>query len=30
MVNNLPASARDAGNVDLFPGSGRSPRRGNG
>ena len=30
MVKNLPANAGDAGHVDLLPGSGRSPRRGNG
>ena len=30
MVKNLPASAGDARDVGLIPGSGRSPREGNG
>ena len=30
MVNNLPANAEDAREVGLNPGSGRSPRVGNG
>ena len=30
VVNNLPASARDSGDVCSVPGSGRSPRGGNG
>ena len=30
MVKNLPASARDARDMDSIPGSGRSPRVGNG
>ena len=30
MVKNLPANARDAGDVSSIPGSGRSPRGGNG
>ena len=30
MVKNLPASAGDAGDSGLIPGSGRSPREGNG
>ena len=30
MVKNLPASAGDAGNIGLIPGSGRSPGEGNG
>ena len=29
-VNNLPANAGDAGDVDLIPGPGRSPGGGNG
>ena len=29
-VKNLPANAGDAGEVDLIPGSGRSPGGGNG
>ena len=29
MVKNLPASARDAGNMGLIPGSRRSPGGGN-
>jgi len=28
-VNNLPANAGDAGDVDLIPGPGRSPGGGN-
>ena len=30
MVKNLPANARDAGDMGSIPGSGRSPREGNG
>ena len=30
MVKNLPASAGDAGDSGLIPGSGRSPGEGNG
>ena len=30
MLKNLPASAGDAGDSGLIPGSGRSPGRGNG
>ena len=30
LVKNLPASARDAGDMPLIPGSGRSPGGGNG
>ena len=30
LVKNLPANAGDAGDVDLIPGSGRSPGEGNG
>ena len=30
MVKNLPASAGDAGNIGLIPGSGRSLGEGNG
>ena len=30
MVNNLPANAEDAREVGSNPGSGRSPRVGNG
>ena len=30
MVKNLPASAGDAKDTDLIPGSGRSPGEGNG
>ena len=30
VVKNLPASAGDAGDSGLIPGSGRSPREGNG
>ena len=30
VLNNLPANAETAGNVSLIPGSGRSPRGGNG
>ena len=30
MVKNLPANTRDSGDVDLIPGSGRSPGEGNG
>ena len=30
MVKNPPASARDVRDVVLIPGSGRSPREGNG
>ena len=30
VVKNLPANARDARDVGLIPGSGRSPREGNG
>ena len=30
MVKNPPATARDAGDVGLIPGSGRSPGEGNG
>ena len=30
MIKNLPANARDAGNVDWIPGSGGSPSIGNG
>ena len=30
MVQNLPASAGDAGDVGLTPGSGRSPGEGHG
>ena len=30
MVKNLPANARDARDTGLIPGSGRSPRVGNG
>ena len=30
VVTNLPASAGEAGDVGLIPGSGRSPGRGNG
>ena len=30
VVKNLPASARHSGNVDLIPGLGSSPGRGNG
>ena len=30
MVKNLPASAGDAREMDLIPGSGRSPGEGNG
>ena len=30
MVKNLPANAGDAGDVGSIPGSGRSPRGGNG
>ena len=30
MVKNLPANAGDTRDVDLFPGSGRSPAVGNG
>ena len=30
MVNNLPASAAGAGDMDSAPGSGRSPGGGNG
>ena len=29
MVKNLPASEGDAGDIDLIPGLGRSPREGN-
>ena len=29
MVKNLPANAGDTRDVDLIPGSGRSPREGN-
>ena len=30
MVKNLPVSAGDAGDINLIPGSGRSPKVGNG
>ena len=30
VVKNLPANAGDSGDVGLIPGSGRSPREGNG
>ena len=30
MVKNLPVSAGEAGDAGSIPGSGRSPRRGNG
>ena len=30
VVNNLPANAGDTGDMDLIPGVGRSPGRGNG
>ena len=30
VVKNLPANARDAGDLGLIPGSGRSPGGGNG
>ena len=30
VVKNLPASAKDTGDMGLIPGSGRSPRGGNG
>ena len=30
MVENLPANAEDTRNVSSIPGSGRSPREGNG
>ena len=30
VIKNLPIDAEDAGDVGLIPGSGRSPRRGNG
>ena len=30
VVKNLPANAGDAGDMGLIPGSGRSPRGGNG
>ena len=30
MVKNLPANARDAGDVGLIPGLGRYPKEGNG
>ena len=30
VVKNLPANARDTGDVDWIPGSGRSPGEGNG
>ena len=30
VVKNLPANAGDSGNVGLIPGSGGSPREGNG
>ena len=30
MVKNLPANAGQVGDVDLIPGSGRSPEEGNG
>ena len=30
MITNPPASAGDVGGVGLIPGSGRSPRAGNG
>ena len=30
MVENLPANAGDAGDMGSVPGSGRSPREGNG
>ena len=30
MVKNLPASAGDTRNAGLIPGTGRSPREGNG
>ena len=30
MVKNLPANARDAGDVGSIPRSGRSPRKGDG
>ena len=30
VVKNLPANAGDTGDVDSIPGSGRSPRGGNG
>ena len=30
MVKNLPAKAGDSGDMDLIPGSGRSPEGGNG
>ena len=30
MVKNLPANAGDTGDMDLIPGFGRAPGRGNG
>ena len=30
MVNNQPANIRDTGGAGVIPGSGRSPRGGNG
>ena len=30
MVKNLPANAEGTGDIDLIPGSGRSPGEGNG
>ena len=30
VVKNLPANAQDTGDTGLIPGSGRSPRKGNG